>query len=189
MQLSVLSIVASMGLAALAWAQPVPAPSERDFIFTDDEGHLVLRFAGSGPQGPDAVELEEVVNQSFSNMIHDHLRADLIFEAEHVDPEWAPGMEARIESHLGELQPLFSAIDLECRSASCRLVMDHTERRSVAEHQALVDTVQAALEPLTRHGSGGFAPIFLIAAYEQQFEMPQVKVYLRRATADDQPRL
>jgi hypothetical protein len=189
MQLPVLSVIVSMGLAAAAWSQPVPAPVERDFIFTDDEGHLVLRFAGSGPQGPDAGELEEVVNQSFSNMIHDHLRADLIFEAERVDPEWAPGMEARIESHLGDLKPLFSAIDLQCRSASCRLVMDHTERRSVAEHQALVDIVQSAIEPLTRHGADGFAPIFLIAAYEQQFEMPQVKVYLRRAAAPDHGRL
>lgn len=188
MQLAVLSIVAAMGLAAVAWSQPAPAPSERDFIFTDDEGHLVLRFAGSGPQGPDARELEEVVNQSFSTMIHDHLRADLIFEAERVDSDWAPSMEARIEPHLDDIRPLFYAIDLQCRSASCRLVMDHSERRSVAGHQALIDTVQAAIEPLTRHGADGFAPIFLIAAYEQQFETPQVKVYLRRA-AQDQPRL
>ena len=183
MRLTGLSIVALTGLLAAAWSPGASAGDERDFIFTDDEGHLVLRFAGSGPGGPDIHELEEVVNQSFSVMVHDRLRADLLFEAEAVDPAWAASTEPRVRSQVGALGRRFSSIDVECRSASCRVLLEHVERLDVAEHQALVDVVQGTLEPLI--GGAGFTPVFLIAAYEQQFERPLVKVYLRRATAPD----
>lgn len=180
-----LTIAAIMGLAAGGWSASLFAQNERDFVFTDDEGHLVLRFAGSGPAGPDAHELEEVVNQSFSTMVHDQLRADLIFGAERVDAQWAPSMEPRIRSHLTALEGRFSMIEVKCRSMTCRVVMEETQRLDVEQHQALMDIVQNALEPLTRKGRSHFDPVFLIAAYEQLFETPQIKVYLKRATASD----
>lgn len=185
MQLSTVSTVALLSVATAIWSPPVSAQDERDFVFTDDEGHLVLRFAGAGPAGPDAHALEEVVNASFSTMIHDHLRADLIFEAEPVDFPWADSVEPRVRSRALALGHRFSSIDVECRSTTCRLVMEHDERRDVAGHQALIEIVQRELEPLIDADPSGFEPIFLIAAYEQQFEIPQVKVYLRRSTGRD----
>lgn len=185
MRLFAPTIAAIMGLAAAGWSASLFAQNERDFVFTDDEGHLVLRFAGSGPAGPDARELEEVVNQSFSTMVHDQLRADLIFGAEPVDSKWARSMEPRIRSHLAGLEDRFSMIDIQCRSMTCRVVMEETERLDVEQHQALMDVVQNTLEPLTGKGRSSFDPVFLIAAYEQLFETPQIKVYLKRSTAPD----
>jgi hypothetical protein len=185
MRLFAMTITVITGLAAAGWSASLFAQNERDFVFTDDEGHLVLRFAGSGPGGPDAHELEEVVNQSFSTMVHDQLRADLIFGAEPIDSEWARSMEPRIRSHLTSLDDRFSMIDVECRSMTCRVVMEETERLDVEQHQALMDIVQSALEPLTGKGRSHFDPVFLIAAYEQLFETPQIKAYLKRATAPD----
>jgi hypothetical protein len=168
MQVSAFSIVALLSVAAAVWSPPVSADDERDFIFTDDEGHLVLRFAGAGPSGPDRHALEEVVNES-----------------EPVDSEWAASMEPRVRAQATALGHRFSSIDAECRSTTCRLVLAHDERWSVAEHQALIEIVQRELEPLVEGDQSGFEPIFLIAAYEQQFEMPRVKVYLRRSTSRD----
>jgi hypothetical protein len=182
MRVYVLAIAASWGLATAASAQPVATPGERDFIFTDDEGHLVLRFVGAGPDAPDRHQRDEIMNQEFSIMIHDDLRADLSFEAERVDSKWAAIMEPRIESQAAEIGHAFSTIEIECRLATCRLMLEQADRRSVVEHQELIGLVQDVLAPLVAGEAAGFESSYLIAAYEQRFEVPLIKVYLRRTT-------
>ena len=181
--LSAFLVGAYAGTPTGARAQSGVAESnERDFIFTDEDGHLVLRFAGAGPAGPDPVELEEVINAAFSTMVHDRLRADLLFGAERVDPEWAEVMEPELRSQIAPIRHAFGEIEIECRARTCRMLMEHAAHGSVAEHSKLIDTVQQALEPMTQGSQARFEPIFLIGAYEQQFETPLIKVYLRRAT-------
>jgi hypothetical protein len=65
MRFSALTIAASFGLAVAVWPQLAAAQNERDFVFTDDEGHLVLRFAGAAPGGPNVNQMEEVIAPPF----------------------------------------------------------------------------------------------------------------------------
>lgn len=53
-------------------------------------------------------------------MVHDRLHADLSFENEPRDPEWASSMEPEIERHVERTAPAFSDLYVECRAASCR---------------------------------------------------------------------
>lgn len=182
MRTHAIAIAASCGLATALSAQPVAAPADRDFVFTDDEGHLVLRFVGAGPGAPSTHQRDEIMNQEFSIMVHDDLRADLVFEAERIDSEWAAVMEPRIESQAAGIRHAFSAIEIECRSESCRLMMEHSDRLSVVEHQQMIGLVQEALAPLVESDSSGLNSTYLIAAYEQGPEIPLIKVYLRRTT-------
>lgn len=167
-------------LAALG-ALPCAAATqgERDFVFTDEEGHMVLRFAGTGSSGLDADQMHEIINVSLSTMVHDKLQADVAFEAEPADPAWAEIMVPRVERHVlaGELE--LSAIDVECRALSCRLILEHEGTPSVAQHQALMGDVQRLIRAFV-DGDGRFSPIFLIAAWYQEPEPPLLKVYLQR---------
>jgi hypothetical protein len=182
MQLRAPAIAALSLLANVVSAQPPATGGERDFVFTDDDGHLVLRFVGAGPGAPDRHQRDEILNQEFSVMIHDDLRADLQFESERVDAEWAALTEPRIEARADQVRSAFSAIEIECRSTTCRLMLEHADRRSVREHQQLIAFVQDALAPLVGSESSGFERSYLIAAYEQRAEAPLIKVYLRRTT-------
>lgn len=56
------------------------------------------------------------------------------------------------------------------------------EAERVVEHQELIGLVQDALGPLVEAETSGFENSYLIAAYEQRFEVPLIKVYLRRTT-------
>ena len=182
MRFSLLTIAASFGLAAALWPQLAVAQDDRDFVFTDDEGHLVLRFAGAEPDGLDADQVDEIVNAEFSTMVHDRLRADIRFDSEPVDSEWADSMAPRIERHVSETGPEFSAIDVRCRSASCRLVLEHTDRLRVSEHQSLMRNVQLVIRAFMEANPASFEPVFLIAAYDQERETPHIKAFLRRAS-------
>jgi hypothetical protein len=182
MQLRAPAIAALWILGNAVSAQPPAAAGERDFVFTDDDGHLLLRFVGAGPEAPDRHQRDEILNQEFSVMIHDDLRADIQFESERMDAEWAAMTEPRIEARAQDVRSAFSAIEIECRSTSCRLMLEHADRRSVREHQQLIGHVQAALAPLVDSESSGFERSYLIAAYEQRSEAPLIKVYLRRTT-------
>ncbi len=178
---SALTIAASVGLAAALWAQPAATQGERDFVSTDDEGHLILRFAGTEARGLDADQLEEILNVQLSTMVHDRLRADSAFEAEPVDSRWAGSVEPRIEGLLSEMGPEFSAIDVECRSASCRLLLEHASTWSVADHQSLMGTAQCVIQEFIEANPASFEPVFLIAAHYQEPERPYLKLFLRRA--------
>ena len=181
MRFSALTIAASFGLALALWPQLGATQDERDFVFTDDEGHLVLRFAGSEPGGLDTDQRDEIVNAEFSSMVHDRLRADIRFDSEPVDSEWADSMEPRIERHVRETGPEFSAIEVRCRSASCRLVLEHTGRLRISEHQSLMGNVQLVIQAFMEANPASFEPVFLIAAYDQERETPHIKAFLRRA--------
>lgn len=180
MRASVSSALISLGLALAMWPQSGRTQSDRDFVFTDLEGHLVLRFAGTGAIGLDLSQAEEILNAEFSTMVHDRLRADLQFEEEPRDPEWAASMEPRIEEHVKHAGSEFSDIFVECRAASCRVIMEQPMHWSVPAHQAVLETVQESLEAFIAAHRQHFEPVFLITAYDQETETPHIKAFLRR---------
>jgi hypothetical protein len=159
MRFLALAIAASFGLTVALWPKPAATQDDRDFVFADDEGHLVLRFAGAEPGGLDANQMEEIVNASVSTMVHDRLRADVAFDAEPVASQWADSMEPRTERHVRAAGSECSAVNVECRSASCRLVLAHSNGRSVSEHQALMGIVQLVMEAFIEANPAGFEPV------------------------------
>ena len=179
MRLSALTVVA-LFLATAAWPRLAFAQDGRDFVFTDAEGHLVLRFAGAEPGGLDANQFEEVANVEVSTMVHDRLRADAVFEAEDVDLEWAGAAEALIAAHVRHTGPEFSATHVECRSASCRLVLAHVSTWSVEAHRTLMSAAQRVVQVFIDANRARFEPVFLIAAHYQDPERPYMKMFLRR---------
>ena len=181
MRWSALVIAASFGVTVAVWPQLAAAQNASDFVFTDAEGHLVLRFAGTESGRLDANQFEEVANLELSTMVHDRLRADAVFEAEPVDSKWAQSTETRIASHVRQAAPEFSAIDVECRSASCRLVLEHSRTWSVEAHRALMGTAQRAVQMFIEANPSTFEPVFLIAAQYQEPGRPFTKLFLRRA--------
>lgn len=180
MRASFSSTVISLGLALAIGPKSAPAQSDRDFVFTDQEGHLVLRFAGTGATGLDSSQAEEILNAEFSTMVHDRLRADLRFEAEPRDPEWAASIEPQIEDHVKHAGPEFSDILVQCRAASCRVIMEQPIHWSVSAHQAVLETVQASIETFIAAHRQYFEPVFLITAYYQETETSHIKAFLRR---------
>jgi hypothetical protein len=58
MRSSILTIAASVGWVVVAWPGFLSGQHERDFVFTDEDGHLVLRFAGTEPDGLDAHQID-----------------------------------------------------------------------------------------------------------------------------------
>lgn len=180
MRASISSTVVLLGLTLAMWPQSGRTQSDRDFVFTDQEGHLVIRFAGTGATGLDSSQAEEILNAEFSTMVHDRLRADLLFEDEARDPEWAASMEPQIEEHVKHAGPEFSDILTECRAASCRVIMEQPAHWAVPEHQAVLDTVQKSLEAFIAARRQHFEPIFMITAYYQETETSHIKAFLRR---------
>lgn len=185
MRFRAFTITATLGLLVAAWPLPATPQDDRDFVFTDEDGHLVLRFAGSEPGGLEPDQVDEIVNAEFSTMVHDRLRADLRFDTEPMDPEWADRMEPRIARRLRETGPdfrsIFPDITVECRSASCRVLLEHTRRLPVSEHRLLMGNVERALQAFMEANPGSFEPVFLMAAYDQALEAPHIKAFLRRA--------
>ena len=163
------------------WPQFGRTQSDRDFVFTDLDGHLVLRFAGTGATGLDSAQVDEILNAEFSTMVHDRLRADLLFADEPRDPDWAASMEPQIEEHVKHAGPEFSDIFIECRAASCRVIMEQPVHWSVPEHQAVLETVQESLEAFIAAHRQHFEPVFMITAYYQESETSHIKAFLRRA--------
>jgi hypothetical protein len=178
MQVSLTSAVVLLGLALTVW--PLSSRADRDFVFTDEDGHLVLRFAGMGATRLDSSQSEEVVNAELSSMVHDRLRADLRFEAEPRDPAWAAHMEPQIAAHVEHAGPEFSDIFVECRAASCRVIMEQPLHWDVPEHQVVLETVQESLNAFIADRPQHFEPVFMITAYYQHSETPHIKAFLRR---------
>ena len=169
-----------LALALAIGPQPGRTQPDRDFVFTDSEGHLVIRFAGTGERDLAPSQREELVNAELSSMVHDRLRADLLFEAEPPDVDWARSMEPQIEARVERFGPEFSARFVECRAASCRIIMEQPAHSTVAQHEAMLETVQESLEAFLAARRQYFRPVFMIAAYDQETETPHIKVFLRR---------
>ena len=186
MRFSAFTIVASFGLAVATWPQLATAQNERDFVFTDEEGHLVLRYAGAQAGSLTARQKDEIINVSLSTMVHDRLRADIEFEAEPVDEQWTDSMTPRIHSHMRQTATEFSTMDIACRSATCRLVLEHANRLSIAEHQTMMGVVQRVIRTFVDTHPTSFDPVFLIAAYNQSRETPAIKVFLQRTAGRHQ---
>jgi hypothetical protein len=180
MRVSVSSTIILLGSVLTIWPQPGRTQSDRDFVFTDEEGHLVVRFPGTGATGLDSSQAEEILNAEFSSMVHDRLRADLLFEAEPRDADWAAWMEPQIEKHVKHAGPEFSDIFIECRAVSCRIVMEQPVHWSVTQHQAVLETVQESVEAFIAAQRQHFEPVFMITAYDQETETSHIKAFLRR---------
>lgn len=170
--------VVLLGLAVALSAHAAAAQVGRDFVFTDADGHLVLRFPGTTP---DANQLEEMSNVHLSTMVHDRLRADFLFEAEHLDAEWAHPMESQLEQLHSSLGREFSKLDAECRSASCRLVLEHSPTFEVAAHQALMGIAQRVFQEFIEANPGSFERVSLMTGHYQEPDPPFMKVFLQRA--------
>ena len=180
MRARVSSAVAALAWALLVWPLHGPAQPDRNFVFTDEDGHLLIRFAGTGATGLDPSQADEILNAEFSVMVHDRLRADLLFAAEPRDPDWAASMQPRIEAHVKRAGPEFSNLFVECRAASCRVIMEQPGHWSMPAHQAVLETVQEALEAFIAVHRQHFEPVFMITAYYQEFETSHIKAFLRR---------
>ena len=167
-------------LALAFWPCPGRTQSDRDYVYTDLDGHLVVRFAGNGTSGLTPTQADEILDAEFSRMIHDRLRADLIFEDEPQDPEWAAAMEPLIAAHVEHAGPEFSDIDVECREVSCRVIMEQPGHWSVPEHQAVLETVQQSLEAFVTANNDVFEPVFMMTAYYKEHQIPHIKAFLQR---------
>ena len=176
-----LGISASIGLAIFACPPLANAQYNRDYVFTDEDGHLVLRFASREAGELDPDQMYEISNAEFSSMVHDRIRADLRFDAEPIDTEWAHAMQPRLKNLVSDMDVEFDAIFVECRSASCRLVLEETTKLMIPEHQALMEIVQHSIQSFIEANPASFNPVFLIAAYDQDREIPSIKAYLMRA--------
>jgi len=182
MRASVTSALICLVLALAMTPQCTLAQAARDYLFTDEDGHLVLRFVGVGNDGLDSSQAYEILNQEFSRMVHDRLHADLQFAAEARDPEWAASMEPQIAEHVGHSGPDFSDIFVECRAASCRVILEQPVHWSIEGHMSVLDTVQASLEAFVSAHRQHFEPSFLMTAYYQENAMSHIKAFLRRTS-------
>ena len=180
MRASVSSAVVALALALTMWPQSGRTEAYRDFLFSDTDGYLVLRFVGIGASGLNQVQADEFLDSELSTMVHDRLRADLIFEDEPRDPEWARSMEPQIEAHVRHAGPEFSAISVECRMASCRVLLQQPGHWNVPEHEVVLATIQESLETFLAARPAEFEPGFMITAYYQEHETPHIKAFLRR---------
>jgi len=171
---------ALISLVLAMWPLAGRTQSDRDYVFQDEDGHLVLRFAGIGDKSLDASQAYEILNQEFSRMVHDRLHADLQFADERRDPDWAASMEPRIAAQVRHTGLEYSNLFVECRVASCRVIMEQPKRWSVPSHVAVLETVQKALEAFIAEHPESFEPVFLITAYDQENETPHIKAFLRR---------
>lgn len=180
MRVTVSSAVIALGWVLLMWPQYGQTQSDRNFVFRDDDGHLLIRFAGTGASGLDASQFEEIVNAEFSVMVHDRLRADLLFAEEPRDPEWARSMQPQIEAHVERAGTEYSDLFVECRAVSCRVIMEQPGHWSVPAHQAVLETVQESLDAFIAVHLQHFEPVFMITAYYQEFETSHIKAFLRR---------
>ncbi len=172
--------VIALGWPLLMWPQDGPTQSDRNFVFTDEDGHLVIRFAGSGATGLDSSQVDEILNAELSTMVHDRLRADVLFAQEPRDPDWAQSMQPQIEAHVKHAGPEFSDLFVECRATSCRVIMEQPGHPSVPAHQAVLETVQESLDAFIAVHRQHFEPVFMITAYYQAFETSHIKAFLRR---------
>lgn len=165
--------------------------NDRDFVFRDEDGHLLLRFVNLPPAGLSTTQRDDVLNSEFSTMVHDHLRADLRFEAEPPDAVWAAAMEPQIDSYLEDRLEGFSSTMVECRAASCRMVLEHTTRYALHEHEIILGEVQRVIQAFLDAHPEDFERAFMIAAYEQQGFLPHIKAFISRTASPsvqtDQP--
>jgi hypothetical protein len=112
-----------------------------------------------------------------------HRRSPDIFEAEPVDPQWAPRMQERIERWVRRViqsDPSVELRDLSCRTASCKMVLVAPTMESIRRaNKALYASNEANLMGVVGvdHGPDGYSrPFYLffsawrsIEAHEKQF--------------------
>ena len=180
MRATVTSAAMALTLCLALWPQLGRTQSDRDYVFQDEDGHLVLRFAGVGDKGLDASQAYEILNQEFSRMVHDRLHADLQFADERRDPDWAVSMEPQIAERVRHTGLEYSDIFVECRAVSCRVIMEQQFHWSVPAHLGVLETVQASLEAFIADHRESFEPVFLITAYYQENATSHIKAFLRR---------
>ena len=160
------------------------AQSGRDFVFNDEDGHLLIRFTGIGAEGLDPTQVDEISNQEFSRMVHDRLRADLRFDVEPRDADWAAFMAPQIARHIEHSAGhQFSDITTECRAASCRVIMEQPGEWSLAGQLVVLNDVETSLETFVASHRDEFKAGFMITAYYQDFKTPHIKVFLSRIEA------
>lgn len=170
-----------IGITLLLWSGLAAAQDDREFVFDDEEGYRILRFAGVGPGELSEDQLYEVSNAEFSSMVHDRIYADVLFDTEPMDADWSDSTVALITRHLGHNASDFTSTTVECRSESCRIMLEHSGRWTISSHLGLLESVQPVIEELIQASAPAFGTVFIITAYFQELEPPHIKVFLRRA--------
>ena len=167
--------------ALLLWTPALFAQNNREFVFDDEEGHLVLRFVGLGPAGMTESQRAEVVNAELSSMVHDHLRADILFETEAVDAEWATATEQHILSNLPHPGTDYADVVIECGSQTCRIRLEQAVYRDISGHRNELTRLQEDIQRLVDADPERFEATYMIAAYEKLRFAPAIKLYLKRS--------
>lgn len=180
MRASVSFAVVTLGLSLLASPETGRTQADRDFVFADEDGHLLVRFVGTGATGLNSAQAYEISNAEFSSMVHDRLHADLRFEDEPRDPGWAAMMEPEIEAFVRHAGPELIELYIECRAESCRVVIEQPGEWDVPEHHVVLETVQASFQDFIAGHRHQFEPVFMITAYDQAEQVPHIKAFLRR---------
>jgi hypothetical protein len=132
MRASVLPAVVSVALVLTMWPQGGRAQSDRDFVFTDQEGHLVLRFAGTGATGLNSSQAEEILNAEFSTMVHDRLQSRHWSLPEHraLLGTVQESLEAFVSAHPQDFEPVFliTAYDQETETPHIKAFLRRSGR-------------------------------------------------------------
>ena len=157
-----------------------PPNSERDIIVTDFDGHVIVRFAGAAPGELDQAASDEIGMLLAAEKVPEELDADLRFEDERVDSDWATETARLIRRHVLATGPGFAEIHVECRSSSCRLHLYEANRFTVLEHQIELGRVQPVIAAFIADNTPEFEPVFLMAAYARRLETPFIRVILQR---------
>lgn len=157
-----------------------PEGSERDIIVTDVDGHLILRFAGTEPGMLDRNAIDEIAGLLGAVDVPDDLAADLRFEAERVDADWASETARGIRRYILDHGPGYIEIHVECRSTACRVHLYEARRLNVLEHQRELSLAEPVIAAFIADHAPEFQPLFLMAAYTQGLETPFIRVILTR---------
>ena len=89
-------------------------------------------------------------------------------------------MEPRISGLVRHTGPEFSDVFVQCRAASCRVIVEQPVHWNVPEHQVVLGAVQQSLEEFVAANRQAFRPGFLITAYYQENATSHIKAFLRR---------
>ncbi len=174
------SVLAATAAMTCMLVLPIQAQHSGDFISVDEEGHLILRYAGINAAELSADQHEELLNVQLSTMVHDRIRADAVFEAEPVDRAWAIATTRRIRTELRTDQAGYRVAEVECRNTTCRIEIEHPAVWQVPAHQAVMNRVQSLIESYIREHPDSLDSTFLIAAHYQEPATPYIKAFVRR---------
>lgn len=103
-----------------------------------------------------------------------------VFEAEPVDPDWAPRVEALIYSQIIDSGMTLAGLDVECRSFTCKLTLRHfAPARSTEELAPRLAEVRTMTSQMLRAGSADVKSVHIQGNVDPN-ELGATVVYVSR---------